>query len=89
MHVVSDQRHGPPSGRSTTGLDAGRTGRSAAGYVGFVFQSYHLFPTLTAAENVRLVLDVRGERSPGSRIKAAEALATVGLSHKRTRFRAN
>ena len=29
--------------------------------IGFVFQSYHLFPTLTAADNVRLALDVRGE----------------------------
>jgi putative ABC transport system ATP-binding protein len=28
-------------------------------HVGFVFQSYHLFPTLTAMDNVRLVLDVR------------------------------
>ena len=35
--------------------------------MGFVFQSYHLFPTLTAAENVRLALDVRGERSPLAR----------------------
>ena len=29
--------------------------------IGFVFQSYHLFPTLSAADNVRLALDVRGE----------------------------
>ena len=29
--------------------------------IGFVFQSYHLFPTLTAADNVRLALDVRDE----------------------------
>ena len=31
-------------------------------HIGFVFQSYHLFATLTVAENVRLALDVRGER---------------------------
>ena len=32
-------------------------------HIGFVFQSYHLFPTLTALDNVRLALDVRGENS--------------------------
>ena len=34
-------------------------------HIGFVFQSYHLFPTLTAADNVRLALDVRGENGTG------------------------
>ena len=51
-------------------------------HIGFVFQSYHLFPTLTAADNVRLALDVRGERLGHAIDKAKEALATVGLSHK-------
>ena len=51
-------------------------------HVGFVFQSFHLFPTLTATDNVRLVLDVRGERSAGAVVKAHEALASVGLAHK-------
>jgi putative ABC transport system ATP-binding protein len=41
---------------------------------------------LTAAENVRLTLDVRGERAPLARDKAAKALATVGLSHKANAF---
>jgi putative ABC transport system ATP-binding protein len=54
--------------------------------IGFVFQSYHLFPTLTAEENVRLPLDVRGERSSAALVKAQQALATVGLSHKRSSF---
>jgi putative ABC transport system ATP-binding protein len=54
--------------------------------VGFIFQSYHLFPTLTAVENVLLVLDVRGERSSGAVAKAREALAIVGLSHKVNSF---
>ena len=34
-------------------------------HIGFVFQSYHLFPTLTALDNVRLALDVRGENRHG------------------------
>jgi putative ABC transport system ATP-binding protein len=54
--------------------------------VGFVFQSYHLFPTLTAAENLRLALDVCGERCRRARVKVEEALATVGLAHKANSF---
>jgi putative ABC transport system ATP-binding protein len=50
--------------------------------VGFVFQSYHLFPTLTAVDNVRLALDVRGERGRGAKAKARDALGRMGLSHK-------
>ncbi len=73
-------------GRSTTGLDAEELAELRRDNVGFVFQSYHLFPTLTAAENVRLALDVRGDRSPLSRVKAEKALATVGLSNKANAF---
>jgi len=73
-------------GRSTTGLDPEELAELRRDNVGFVFQSYHLFPTLTAAENVRLALDVRGDRSPSTRLKAVGALATVGLSHKAHAF---
>jgi putative ABC transport system ATP-binding protein len=73
-------------GRSTTGLDAEELAALRRDNVGFVFQSYHLFPTLTAAENVRLALDVRGECSSLARIKADKALRTVGLSHKAGAF---
>jgi putative ABC transport system ATP-binding protein len=73
-------------GRSTTGLDAEALAEVRRHHVGFVFQSYHLFPTLTAAENVRLALDVRGDHSPLSRVKAEKALATVGLSHNANAF---
>jgi putative ABC transport system ATP-binding protein len=73
-------------GRSTTGLCSEQLAELRRENVGFVFQSYHLFPTLTAAENVRLALDVRGDCSPRARAKAAEALATVGLAHKANAF---
>ena len=55
-------------------------------YVGFVFQSFHLFPTLTAVDNVRLALDVRGEPSRSAKVRSREALAKVGLSHKVSAF---
>jgi putative ABC transport system ATP-binding protein len=50
--------------------------------IGFVFQSYHLFPTLSAADNVRLALDVRGETGHDAKDKSRAALARVGLSNK-------
>ena len=73
-------------GRSTSGLTSEQLAELRRENVGFVFQSYHLFPTLTAAENVRLALDVRGECSSLARVKADKALATVGLSHKANAF---
>jgi putative ABC transport system ATP-binding protein len=51
-------------------------------HIGFVFQSYNLFPTLNAVENVRLALDVRGRRGRLAADQAREALTKVGLSHK-------
>jgi putative ABC transport system ATP-binding protein len=74
------------NGRATTGLDPEQLAELRRDNVGFVFQSYHLFPTLTAAENVRLALDVRGDCSPSARVKAEKALATVGLAHKANAF---
>ena len=55
-------------------------------HVGFVFQSFHLFPTLSATDNVRLALDIRGEPSRAAKIRSREALAKVGLSHKTKSF---
>ena len=54
--------------------------------IGFVFQSYHLFPTLTAVDNVRLSLDVRGETGKAAKAKSREALDRVGLSHKTSSY---
>jgi putative ABC transport system ATP-binding protein len=53
-------------------------------FIGFVFQSYHLFPTLTASENVQLALDVRGERGRKARAKSADLLARLGLANRLT-----
>jgi putative ABC transport system ATP-binding protein len=69
-------------GHSTEGAGPEELARLRRDHVGFVFQSYHLFPTLTALDNVRVAMDVRGERSRSARNKAKEALAAVGLSHK-------
>lgn len=51
-------------------------------YLGFIFQSYNLFPTLTATENVLLALKVRGIEGREADRLAAGALAEVGLKNK-------
>ncbi|MFA5950679.1 MAG: ABC transporter ATP-binding protein [Hyphomicrobium sp.] len=51
-------------------------------HVGFVFQSYNLFPTLTAVENVMVALDVREARSADPVQSAEDALRAVGLGHR-------
>ena len=69
-------------GLATSGLKAEELAKLRREHIGFVFQSFHLFPTLTALDNVRLALDVREEPARTARAKAREALAGVGLFHK-------
>jgi putative ABC transport system ATP-binding protein len=53
-----------------------------AEHVGFVFQSFYLLPTLTAAENVQIPM-FECLRSPSQRSRrAAELLELVGMSHR-------
>lgn len=52
--------------------------------VSFIFQTFNLFPSLTALENVQFVLDMAN--TPNSRAKAAEVLASVGLGERVNHF---
>ena len=70
------------SGTPTSDADKEGLAKIRRDHVGFVFQSYHLFPTLTAAQNVQLALDIRHERGRAARLKAREALGRVGLAQK-------
>jgi putative ABC transport system ATP-binding protein len=70
------------NGISTADADKEGLAKIRRDHIGFVFQSYHLFPTMTAAQNVQLALDIRHERGKGARQRAREALERVGLSHK-------
>jgi len=49
-------------------------------YVGFVFQTFRLLPTLTALENVMVPAELRGDTDPQAR--AAELLDQVGLGDR-------
>jgi putative ABC transport system ATP-binding protein len=73
-------------GTSTGGARPDELAKIRRQHIGFVFQSYHLFSTLTVAENVRLALDVRGERGPRAMVKTEEMLASVGLASKMASF---
>jgi putative ABC transport system ATP-binding protein len=73
-------------GVSTQGAGAEQLAKIRREHVGFVFQSFHLFPTLTSDENVRLALDVRRERGAEAKAKARKVLADVGLAHKMAAF---
>lgn len=58
-------------------------------HIGFIFQSFNLFPALTAAENVELMLDVKGIRGIPARKQARSLLASVGLADKADTVPAN
>src|SRR5512134_2678363 len=67
-------------GTDITALSESRMARFRRERIGYIFQSFHLIPTLTALENVAVPLELSGERRAGER--AAELLATVGLSDR-------
>jgi len=67
-------------GTDITTLSESRLARFRREKVGYIFQSFHLIPTLTALENVAVPLELSGERYAAER--SAELLAAVGLSDR-------
>ena len=72
------------NGQNITAMD--EEGRAAvrARTVGFVFQSFHLLPGLTALENVALPLELQGDKEALK--TAAYYLQRVGLDHRTTHY---
>lgn len=62
---------------SSTGLE--RTRRESIGYV---FQSFHLLPTLTALENIEFPGQLVGLSAPDCRKRALTLLDQVGMAHR-------
>ncbi|MDQ7758321.1 ATP-binding cassette domain-containing protein [Xanthomonas sontii] len=65
------------AGQSLNALDEEARAALRAREVGFVFQSFHLLPSLTAAENIALPLELAGREDPA---RVREVLEAVGLS---------
>jgi ABC-type lipoprotein export system ATPase subunit len=66
--------------RDLSDLSAGERAQLRRRQVGFVFQFFHLIPTLTVAENVELPLVLDGVRNTNGRV--GELLERVALSHR-------
>jgi putative ABC transport system ATP-binding protein len=67
-------------GVELSALDEDGRAAARARHVGFVFQSFHLVPSLTALENVMLPLELAGRRD--ARQAAREVLGQVGLGSR-------
>jgi putative ABC transport system ATP-binding protein len=71
-------------GSEITNLDEDKRSQIRGKDVGFVFQSFHLLPRLSALDNVMLPLEISG--SENAQEKANDALARVGLEKRVQHF---
>jgi putative ABC transport system ATP-binding protein len=71
-------------GADITAMSEDALARFRGSHIGFVFQFFHLLPSLTAVENVRVPLEIAGVHDPGARADAL--LAEVGLSARRHHY---
>lgn len=68
------------NGENLSALDEDQRAKRRARHIGFVFQSFHLLPGLTALENVMLPLELDG--APQPEVAARAVLAAVGLAER-------
>ncbi len=77
------------AGESIAGLGAEALAKIRRRHIGFIFQSYNLFPTLNALENVRIALDVVGQKGYPAAARAEECLRDVGLGGRLQNYPSN
>jgi len=77
------------AGREVVGLSEKQLPALRLEHIGFVFQGFNLFPTLTAGENVELMLDLKGISAVRAKKRAQELLEQVGLGRKYNSFPAD
>jgi putative ABC transport system ATP-binding protein len=70
------------AGREVTALSERELPAIRLAHIGFVFQGFNLFPTLTAGENIELLLDLKGLSRSAARYEAARLLEQVELCQK-------
>ena len=73
-------------GEDLTAMSGADLARLRRRRMGFVFQDYNLIPSLTAAENVSLPLELDGERISQARRHARHALDLLGLMDLSDRY---
>nr|WP_210404181.1 ABC transporter ATP-binding protein [Chroococcidiopsis sp. TS-821] len=66
-------------GEEITKMSREKLARFRLENIGFIFQGFNLFPALTAAENVELVLNIKGIKGRIARNQAKYLLEQVGL----------
>jgi putative ABC transport system ATP-binding protein len=76
-------------GRDVSALRERDLPRIRLDHIGFVFQGFNLFPTLTAQANVALALDLKGVPRREASGRAAALLEQVGLGPKRDAYPAD
>jgi putative ABC transport system ATP-binding protein len=64
-------------------VDAKRLADIRKRSLGFVFQQFNLFPSLTAIENVEYALNVKGVRGGDARREADRVIEAVGLAERK------
>jgi len=69
-------------GREVSGFDSDRLAEIRNRSIGFVFQSFHLLPQITAYENVEMPLLFKGMRSRERKERLAELFESVGLADR-------
>lgn len=73
-------------GKEIAGLTEKELPQVRLEHIGFVFQGFNLFPTLTAGENVELMFDLKGIRGEAAQHRARALLEQVGLGEKAMSF---
>ena len=76
-------------GREVSSLDERKLPMVRLDQVGFVFQGFNLFSTLTASQNIELVLHLKGRSRREAGRRAAELLDHVGLTPQRNAYPAD
>jgi len=87
LHILGlldrpDRGHYRLDGLETTEIGEERRAQLRRDRIGFVFQSFHLIPRLSAAENVELPLVLAGLAPAQRRERVARILAAVGLADR-------
>ncbi len=72
------------AGHDLAGLNADGLAQLRRRHIGTVFQFYHLLPTLSAAENIELPLQLLGVPTSERETRVRQLLERVGITHRAT-----